>query len=83
VKRHDSFLFGLLYCSQLAGGCWHFRIPKNHSRIGVLGAGCMVLGAKYKEHYRGFNEKQWTMYYLNTKVVVNADVEILQTGTID
>ncbi|MEH6995076.1 Ger(x)C family spore germination protein [Neobacillus drentensis] len=41
------------------------------------------LGAKYKEHYRGFNEKQWKMYYPNVKVTVNADVEILQTGTID
>lgn len=41
------------------------------------------LGAKYKEHYRGFNEKQWNMYYPNVKVVVNADVEILQTGTVD
>ncbi|WHZ04992.1 Ger(x)C family spore germination protein [Neobacillus sp. YX16] len=41
------------------------------------------LGAKYKEHYRRFNEKQWKMYYPNVKVTVNADVEILQTGTVD
>ncbi|WP_163100226.1 Ger(x)C family spore germination protein [Peribacillus alkalitolerans] len=41
------------------------------------------LGAKYKEHFRGFNEKEWKMYYPNVKVVVNADVEIEQTGTID
>lgn len=41
------------------------------------------LGAKYKEHYRGFNEKEWKMYYPDVKVVVNADVEIKQTGTIN
>jgi spore germination protein len=41
------------------------------------------LGAKYKEHYRRFNEKQWKIYYPNVKVVVNAYVEILQTGTVD
>jgi spore germination protein len=41
------------------------------------------LGAKYKEHYRRFNEKQWNMYYPNVKVVVNADIEIQQTGTVD
>lgn len=41
------------------------------------------LGAKYKEHFRRFNEKQWKSYYPNVKVHVNADVEILQTGSID
>ncbi|MEH7013244.1 Ger(x)C family spore germination protein [Neobacillus niacini] len=41
------------------------------------------LGAKYKEHYRGFNEKQWKMYYPNIKVTVKADVEIQQTGAVD
>ncbi|NYE07388.1 spore germination protein [Bacillus niacini] len=41
------------------------------------------LGAKYKEHFRGFNEKQWNEDYPNVKVHVNADVEIVQTGSID
>jgi len=41
------------------------------------------LGAKYKEHYRGFNEKEWKMYYPDVKVHVKADVEIVQTGSID
>lgn len=41
------------------------------------------LGAKYKEQFRGFNEKQWKLYYPNVKVQVNADVEIQQTGSID
>jgi spore germination protein len=41
------------------------------------------LGAKYKEHFRGFNEKQWNAEYPNVKVSVNADVEIEQTGSID
>lgn len=41
------------------------------------------LGAKYKEHFRGFNEKQWNVEYPNIKVQVNANVEILQTGSID
>jgi spore germination protein len=41
------------------------------------------LGAKYKEHFRGFNEKQWNEEYPNVKVYVHADVEILQTGSID
>ncbi|MEH7334432.1 Ger(x)C family spore germination protein [Neobacillus drentensis] len=50
---------------------------KNH-QVDPLG-----LGAKYKEHYRGFNEKQWKMYYPNVKVRINADVEIRQTGIID
>ncbi|MGG3467016.1 Ger(x)C family spore germination protein [Neobacillus pocheonensis] len=50
---------------------------KNH-QVDPLG-----LGAKYKEHYRGFSEKQWKRYYPSVKVSVNADVEILQTGIID
>ncbi|MGE7610318.1 Ger(x)C family spore germination protein [Peribacillus frigoritolerans] len=50
---------------------------KNH-QVDPLG-----LGAKYKEHYRGFNEKKWKMYYPDVKVHVKADVEIRQTGTID
>ena len=41
------------------------------------------LGAKYKEHFTKFNEKQWNMDYPNVKVHVNADVEIVQTGSID
>lgn len=41
------------------------------------------LGAKYKEHFRGFNDKQWNEEYPNVKVHVNADVEIVQTGSID
>ncbi|MEH7443061.1 Ger(x)C family spore germination protein [Bacillus sp. JJ1122] len=41
------------------------------------------LGAKYKEHFRAFNKKQWEMYYPDVKVSVNANVEIKQTGTID
>ena len=50
---------------------------KNH-QIDPLG-----LGAKYREHYPGFNEKKWEMYYPHVKVHVKADVEIQQTGTID
>ncbi|MFS0777760.1 Ger(x)C family spore germination protein [Neobacillus sp. 3P2-tot-E-2] len=41
------------------------------------------LGAKYKEHFRGFNEKQWNEDYPNVKIHVNANVEIVQTGSID
>ncbi|WP_223590395.1 Ger(x)C family spore germination protein [Neobacillus bataviensis] len=41
------------------------------------------LGAKYKEHYRGFNEKKWNRYYPNIKVHVIADIDIRQTGIID
>jgi spore germination protein len=41
------------------------------------------LGAKYKEHFRGFNEKQWNEDYPSVKVHVNAYVEIVQTGSID
>ncbi|PEJ56692.1 hypothetical protein CN692_16265 [Bacillus sp. AFS002410] len=41
------------------------------------------LGAKYREHYPGFNEKKWEMYYPHVKVHIKADVEIRQTGTID
>lgn len=41
------------------------------------------LGAKYKERFRRFNEKQWKENYPNAKVHINADVEILQTGSID
>ncbi|UOE53499.1 Ger(x)C family spore germination protein [Cytobacillus oceanisediminis] len=41
------------------------------------------LGAKYKEHFRAFDEKQWDMYYPEVKVSVKANVEIQQTGTID
>ncbi|WP_413301898.1 Ger(x)C family spore germination protein [Bacillus sp. 1P10SD] len=52
------------------------QFQKNH--VDPLG-----LGAKYKEHFRGFNEKKWQMYYPNVKVHVNADVEIRQTGIID
>ncbi|MGG1675367.1 Ger(x)C family spore germination protein [Neobacillus sp. NRS-1170] len=50
---------------------------KNH-QVDPLG-----LGAKYKEHYRGFNEKQWKKYYPNVKVRVIADVDIQQTGIVD
>ncbi|MGG0175616.1 GerAB/ArcD/ProY family transporter [Gottfriedia acidiceleris] len=50
---------------------------KNH-QVDPLG-----LGAKYREHYPGFNEKKWEMYYPHVKVFVKADVEIRQTGTID
>ena len=52
------------------------QFKKNH--VDPLG-----LGAKYKEHYRGFNEKQWNMFYPNIKVHVKADVDIRQTGIID
>ena len=52
------------------------QFKKNH--IDPLG-----LGSRYKEHYRGFNEKKWKMYYPHVKVLVKADVEIRQTGTID
>ncbi len=41
------------------------------------------LGAKFKEQFRGFNEKQWNEGYPSVKVYVHADVEILQTGSID
>lgn len=41
------------------------------------------LGAKYKERFPVFNEKQWNVDYPNVKVHVNANVEIVQTGSID
>lgn len=41
------------------------------------------LGAKYKEHYRGFNEKQWTRFYPTAKVHVNVKVNIKQTGIVE
>ncbi|MEH7075708.1 Ger(x)C family spore germination protein [Neobacillus drentensis] len=41
------------------------------------------LGAKYKEHYRGFNDKQWKRFYPTAKVHVNVKVDIKQTGTVD
>ena len=41
------------------------------------------LGAKYKEHYRRFNEKQWKRFYPTVKVQVNVKVDIKQTGIID
>lgn len=41
------------------------------------------LGAKYKEHFREFNEKQWKQYYPNVKIHVNADLEIVQTGSVN
>jgi spore germination protein len=40
-------------------------------------------GAKYKEHYRKFNKKQWETFYPNIHVSVRANMEIQQTGTID
>lgn len=50
---------------------------KNH-QVDPLG-----LGTNYKEHFRGFNEKQWKQYYPDVKIHVNADVEIVQTGSTD
>ncbi|MDN3016284.1 Ger(x)C family spore germination protein [Paenibacillus sp. BSR1-1] len=50
---------------------------KNH-QVDPLG-----FGAKYKEHYRGFNEKQWKKFYPNVKVRVIANVDIRQTGIVD
>jgi spore germination protein len=41
------------------------------------------LGAKYKEHFRGFNESKWNTLYPHVKVVVKANVEIKQTGTVE
>ncbi|MEH7098282.1 Ger(x)C family spore germination protein [Neobacillus vireti] len=41
------------------------------------------LGAKYKEHIRGFSVKQWEQYYPHVKVNVTADIDIGQTGSID
>ncbi|RBP95830.1 spore germination protein [Cytobacillus firmus] len=41
------------------------------------------LGAKYKEHYRSFDKKEWETYYPDVKVSIKANVEIEQTGTID
>lgn len=41
------------------------------------------LGAKYKEHFRKFNEKQWNQDYPTVKIHVNVDLEIKQTGSVD
>lgn len=41
------------------------------------------LGAKYKENFREFNEKQWKQVYPTVKIHVNADLEIVQTGSVD
>ncbi|MDR0140100.1 Ger(x)C family spore germination protein [Metabacillus idriensis] len=41
------------------------------------------LEAKYREKYRKYNEKQWKTYYKDLNVSVKANVQILQTGTID
>ncbi|WML57108.1 Ger(x)C family spore germination protein [Neobacillus sp. PS2-9] len=41
------------------------------------------LGAKYKEHYRKFNEKSWNLIYPQVKVLVHAKVEIKQTGIVE
>ncbi|WHY03217.1 Ger(x)C family spore germination protein [Neobacillus sp. DY30] len=41
------------------------------------------LGAKYKENFREFNEKQWKQDYPNVKIHVNADLKIVQTGSVD
>ncbi|MDQ0201365.1 Ger(x)C family spore germination protein [Neobacillus ginsengisoli] len=41
------------------------------------------LGAIYKEHYRGFNEKHWKTVYPSAKVHVNVQVAIEQSGIID
>jgi spore germination protein len=50
---------------------------KNH-QVDPLG-----LGAKYKEHYRKFNEKSWKLIYPQVKVLVHAKVEIKQTGIVE
>ena len=50
---------------------------KNH-QVDPIG-----LGAKYKEHYRQFNEKTWNSIYPQVKVLVHAKVEIKQTGIVE
>jgi spore germination protein len=41
------------------------------------------LGAKYKEHFREFNEKQWNQDYPTVIIHVNVALEIVQTGSVD
>lgn len=41
------------------------------------------LGAIYKEHNRGFNEKKWNSLYPSSKFHVNVNVEIKEIGTVE
>ena len=40
-------------------------------------------GEKYKEHNRGFNEKNWNSLYPTAKLHVNVKVDIQQTGIVN